>query len=57
MVEELHNGVEIDSTAVRALRYKVPSMSEHEILEYLAPDELRFVGGELENMEYDNLTE
>ena len=54
-MEEIHDGVDLDSEAVRELKYWCPNMVEHDIADHLADDELRFIGEELSQVEYNNL--
>ena len=56
VVDEIHDGVDVDSAAVRELKYGFPDMGEHEISEHLALEEMRFIREELGKVEIDNLS-
>ena len=57
VVEEIFDGVDIDSAAVKKLKYDLPDMQQHNISEYLSYNELDLIAGDPEAVDYDNMTE
>ena len=56
VVEEIHDGVDVESNAVRELKYAVPKMLEHNVADHLEFEELRMIGEELEHVDCDEMT-
>ena len=57
VVEEVHDGVDIDSRGVKKLKYPCPDMQQYNIAEYLNYDELALIAGNPDEVDYDNLSE
>lgn len=57
IVDELTDGIDLDGGATKKLKYPVPNMDEHDIEEYLSFEELELIAGDIDDVEYDNLSD
>ena len=56
IVEEINDGVDIDSEDVRSLRYPRPNIRQHNIAEHLTYNELQLICEDPGDVDYDNLS-
>ena len=57
VVEEVSDGVDIDSANVKRLKYPVPDMQQYAIADHLNYEELALIAGNPEDVDYDGLSE
>ena len=57
VVEEVSDGVDIDSTNVKKLKYPVPDMQQYAIADLLNYEELALIAGNPEDVDYGELSE
>ena len=56
VVQEVMDGINIDSSDVRSLRYPMPNMQDKDIGKYLTYEELNLIVGDTDDVDYENLS-
>ena len=54
-MDEIHNGVDIESDNVQQLKYRVPDVLEFSIFDHLEYEELKMIGKEIGKHDHDVL--
>ena len=57
VVEEIFDRVDIDSAAVKKLKYNLPDTQQHNISEYLSYNKLDLIAEDPEDVDYDDMIE
>jgi hypothetical protein len=57
VVEEIVDGIDIDSADVKKLKYNLPDMQQYDIGDYLSYNELDLIAGDPEAVDYENMTD